>query len=639
VVTVHSGEGKANQYLIRGYNLDHGTDIANFIDDMPVNRPTNAHGQGYSDLNFFIGPLFNSLDYTKGPFFASVGDFGAVASTHVRLIDDLPLQIQTSAGTQGDEEVFVGGTYHLQDGIKLLGALDLAHVDGPSDPPQNYRKIAATVRLSQGTDWDGYSLTGMYYKGQGRNTTDQPERAITEGLIGRFDSLDPSDGNQSERWSVSGHYGYTGDGWKLWSTVYVIHSTMVLWNDFTHLLFDPVHGDQEQQDENRTTAGGIIAATATSRFAGIESDTTIGVQDRYDTEYIDRRHTQDRVVLDFCNDGDGDYSVGEFACTADRVKLNDVAPYIENTTHFLPWLRTIAGVREDLQTATDRSALPSFNFNGSVRGNLFQPKGSIVAGPWYQTELYYSAGRGFHSDDVRGVLQSVPIAGTELASKGAPLLAKTFGEEIGLRNQSIPKLQLQLAVFRQDFRSELDYDQDAGQDDATAPSRREGVEVSAQYHPYSWLELNTDVAFAKARYFEGAGNLVNQFGIVGGNFVSLAPRYTGSVGALIDDLGPWFGGLAERILGPYPLTDGPSQPHAHGYTETNLDVGYKLTPKIKLQLSIYNLLNSHANSAEYYYATDITEAEVAKYGTSGVNDCQVHPLEPISARVTLTALF
>ena len=310
IVTVHSGEAKAYQYLLRGVNLDHGIDFANFVDDMPVNRPSNAHGQGYSDLNFVIPQILAGVDYTKGPYFAELGDFGSVGSEHIRLLDDLPNQISASAGTLGDDEVFAGGTLHFGDGSKLLGAADVSRVDGPYTHPDNFRKIALAARYSQGTDADGYSVTGMYYKGQGRFSTDQPLRAIQSGLIGFYGTLDPTDGAQSSRWSLSGHYGVTGEDWKLAANAYAIHSTQVLWNNFTHFLFDPVNGDQEQQDETRNTFGGTVAYTRSMNFGDIQSDTTFGVQERYDTEYVDRRHTRQRVVLDYCNDGDGDYSVG-----------------------------------------------------------------------------------------------------------------------------------------------------------------------------------------------------------------------------------------------------------------------------------------------------------------------------------------
>jgi outer membrane receptor protein involved in Fe transport len=637
IVTVHSGEAKAYQYLLRGVNLDHGIDFANFVDDMPVNRPSNAHGQGYSDLNFVIPQILAGVDYTKGPYFAELGDFGSVGSEHMRLLDDLPNQISASAGTLGDDELFAGGTLHFGDGSKLLGAADVSRVDGPYSHPDNFRKIALATRYSQGTDADGYSVTAMYYKGQGRFSTDQPLRAIQDGTIGFYGSLDPTDGAQSSRWSLSGHYGITGDDWKLAASAYAIHSTQVLWNDFTHFLNDPLNGDQEQQDETRDTFGGGIAYTRSLTFGDIESDMTVGVQERYDTEYVDRRHTRQRVVLDYCNDGDGDYAIGDHACTADLVNVNDTGPYLSNTTRWLSWLRTTIGVREDYASGDDRGVLTSFS--GSAQGFLFQPKGNVTFGPCYDTEFYISAGKGFHSDDIRGVLGTVPVQGVPFSIGRVPLLARTYGEEFGIRNASIPGLQIQLALFRQDYGSEEIYDQDAGLDQATAPSRRQGFELSAQYHPFDWLELNTDVAVTKARFFKSEAVLQNFYQIAGGTYIANAPSYTLSFGAIIDNLGPWFGGAEIRILGPYPLTDGPANPRGSGYTETNIDIGYKLTDRLKVQMSIFNLFDQKAYSSEFYYATNINAAEVAKYGNAGVNDFQVHPLEPISARFTLTADF
>jgi outer membrane receptor protein involved in Fe transport len=637
IVTVHSGEAKAYQYLLRGVNLDHGIDFANFVDDMPVNRPSNAHGQGYSDLNFVIPQILAGVDYTKGPYFAALGDFGSVGSEHMRLVDDLPDQISASAGTLGDDEVFAGGTLHFDDGGKLLGAADVSRVDGPYTHPDNFRKIALATRYSQGTDADGYSLTAMYYKGQGRFSTDQPLRAIQDGVIGFYSTLDPTDGARSSRWSLSGHYGVTGDDWKLATNAYAIHSTQVLWNNFTHFLFDPVNGDQEQQDETRDTFGGGIAYTRSFTLDDIEFDTTFGVQERYDTEYVDRRHTRQRVVLDYCNDGDGDYSVGNHACTADLVNVSDTAPFISNTTHWLSWLRSTVGIREEYANGDVRSVISSFT--GSAQEFLFQPKGSVTFGPWYNTEFYVSAGKGFHSDDIRGVVGSVPLQGTQLAIGRVPLLARTYGEEFGIRNASIPGLQIQLALFRQDYGSEEIYDQDAGMDQATAPSRRQGFELSAQYHPFDWLELNTDVAVTKARFFKNETTLQNFYRITGGSYIANAPSYTLSFGAIVDNLGPWFGGAEMRILGPYPLTDGPANPRGSGYTETNIDIGYRVTDNFKVQAAIFNLFNQKAYSSEFYYATNIDAAEVAKNGTAGVNDYQVHPLEPISARFTLTYTF
>jgi outer membrane receptor protein involved in Fe transport len=631
VVTVHSGEGKANQYLARGFNLDHGTDIANFVDDMPVNRPTNTHGQGYSDLNFIMPEISNGLEYTKGPYYASVGDFGSVASTHMHLANEIPDQVAVAAGTLGVTNFFAGGTDHFTAQDRLLGGIYYGHVDGPFTHPDNFRKVAGTLRFSHGTDADGYSATAMYFHGEGNMTTDQPLRAIEQGLISRWGSLDPSDGSLSERFSLSGHYGATGDSWKSRSSVYFIRSKMILWNDFTHYLDDPVNSDQEEQYESRTTAGGQSAFTFTQTLGSLQNDMVLGVQVRFDNAYVNRKHTLQRVPLSYCSleQADGGAIPMPAAggiCNADQVHLLDVGPYVEDTTHWTEWLRTVVGFREEYYRAGDRSL--TTGFEGTTHQTLFQPKGSLIFGPFVDTELYLSAGRGFHSDDVRGVFGTVPIAGVPGTAGRTPLLAPTTGVELGVRSNIVPKLSMQLALFRQEFNSELAYDADQGQDSASAPSRREGIELSAEYRPTRWMELNTDLAFSRARY---RGSLAAYE--LDGPFIANAPTFIGSCGVLVDNLGPWFGGLQWRKLGPYPISDGNRFPEDPGYGEFNLDAGYKVSSHLKVQLSIFNVLNTKANSSAYFYTSRLP-GEPA----DGVTGIQVHPLEPISGivKVTLT---
>ena len=632
VVTVHSGEGKANQYLARGFNLDHGTDIANFVDDMPVNRPTNTHGQGYSDLNFIMPELSNGLDYTKGPYYASVGDFGSVASTHMHLANEIPDQVSLAGGTLGVYNAFAGGTGHLSEEDRLAGGIYYGHVNGPFTHPDDFRKVAGILRFSHGTDADGYSATGMYFHGEGNMTTDQPARAVQQGLISRWGSLDPSDGSLSERFSLSGHYGVTGDTWKSSSSAYFIHSKMILWNDFTHYLDDPVNGDQEEQYESRTTAGGQSAFTFTQSFGSVQNDLATGVQLRYDNAYVNRKHTLQRAPLTYCSVEQADggalqVPVAGGICNADQVHLLDVGPYIEDTTHWTGWLRTVLGLREEYYRASDHSL--TSGFSGSDHETLFQPKGSLILGPFAETELYFSAGRGFHSDDVRGVFGTVPLEGVPGSAGRTPLLAPSKGLELGVRSNIVPKLAMQLALFQQDFNSELAYDADAGQDSASAPSRRQGVELSAEYRPLRWIELNTDLAWSKARY---RGDLA-AFGL-DGPYIANAPKFIGSFGVLIDNIGPWFGGLQWRKLGAYPISDGDRFPEDPGYSEFNLDAGYKINEHLKVQLSVYNLFNTHANSSAYYYTSRLP-GEPA----DGVTGLQFHPLEPISAVLKVTALL
>jgi len=635
VVTIHSGEGKANQYLLRGFNLDHGTDFASFVDDMPVNRATNAHGQGYSDQNFLMPQLVQGLDFTKGPFYAAIGDFGAVGSAHVRLTNALADQIEASAGTLGDQTIFAGGTYRIDDNDRVWAAFDFGHVDGPWDPPGNFNKDSFAGRFSHGTDANGYSLTAMYYHSEGLLETDQSIYALQEGLIGRYGTLDPSDASRSERYSLSGHYGAEGENWRFFANLYAIHSTMTLWNDFTHYLFDQVNGDQEQQDETRNTAGTDAAFTWMADFGSIHSDTTIGVQDRYDSVYVDRRHTLERVALGYCERANVDgtaatpYAAVGGACSADRVGLNDLGVYVQNITHWTPWLRTVLGLREENYSASDHSLTEASR--GSKAQDLLQPKGSLIVGPFYKTEVYLSAGTGFHSDDAREVFHTLPYEGVSAAFT-PQLLAKANSQELGVRTSLISKVQIQLAVFQEDFSSEQVYDQDQGEDQASAPSRRQGIEFSAEHHPLPWLELNTDLAWSKARYRGSLTMLEQDFG-VDGPYIANAPSFIGSFGVLIDNLGPWFAGLQWRDLGPYPVNDGQEYPEGKGYSEVNIDAGYKLTAQLKLQASIYNLFNTKADAAAYYYTSRLVP------GGAEVTGLQVHPLEPISGRLTVTYTF
>ncbi len=631
VVSVHSGEGKAYQYLGRGFNLDHGTDLAVFIDDIPINRPTNTHGQGYSDLNFLIPEMLSGLDYTKGTYYPAVGDFGAVASIHLKMANDVPNQIVTSIGTLGDERVAATGTVHLPNGDALLAGGELSHLDGPFNPPNNFRKVAGSLRYVHGTDTDGYSLTGLYYRGQGRFTTDQPDRALQEGLISRFGSLDPTDGNFSERESLSGHYAKYWDGWQLKVNGYGIHSLQTLWNNFTHFLNDPVNGDQEQQDEDRTTVGGAASLTNTTELFGLPTETTIGVQGRYDDEFVDKRHTRQRQVLNYCDFAGVRYVTGHSACNADLVQLGDTGVYGQNLTRWTPWLRTLVGVREEFYNATDRSEITGFKGIGSQ--SLFQPKGSLIFGPWHNTEFYVSAGRGFHSDDVRGVFQTLPLEGIPGVSHRTPLLAKADGEELGVRSHPLPNLDVQLALYQIEFSSELIYDQDMGQDQAQGPTKRRGLEVSAEYRPFPWVELNTDLAFTKARYTTGqpASYALN------GLYVALAPSFIGSFGVIVDNLGPWYGGLQWRILGSYPLNPD-NLVRDPGYSEVNVDVGYKITPSTRVQLSIYNALNQKANAFAYDYVSRLPGEPIGGI-THERQAATFHPLEPLSARFQLTQSF
>ncbi len=416
-VTSHSGEGKANQYLMRGYNLDHGTDLAVSVDGMPVNNPTHAHGQGYTDLNFMVPELATNIKFTKGTYYANQGDFASVGSVHLSYLNRIDDQINVTGGNFGFERVFSAGSVAAGTG-NVLGALELQHYDGPWTSADDQRKVNAVLRYSNGDEHDGVSLTGMFYHGLWNATTDQPARAISEGLIGRFGTLDPSDGGRAQRWSVSSqYYASLGDG-QLDANAYVVNTQLTLWNNFTHFLTDPANGDQEAQTENRYITGGGVSYQLPTQIGGITTDWLTGTRLRYDINNVSRVPTRGRAVLT------ADQNPLDFF-EADRVHLINLSGYAQATTHWTSWFRSVVGMREDYIHGID-----SGTNRGTAGQSLFQPKVSIIFTPAETTELYLSWGRGFHSDDLRGVTQAAATG-----QSGAPLIARQKGEELGVRQQ------------------------------------------------------------------------------------------------------------------------------------------------------------------------------------------------------------
>jgi hypothetical protein len=601
-VTAHSGEGKANQYLLRGFNLDHGTDLATYVDGMPVNMRTHAHGQGYTDLNFMIPELATGVKFTKGPYFAAEGDYSSVGAVRIGYADYLPTQVAASAGTVGDRRVFAAGTHAFGMDDRVLAAGEFVTLDGPWDHPDKLRKTNLALRYSHGEAADGYALTGMYYRGTWNATTDQPERAITLGLISPFGALDPTDGGKAERYSLSARYAHGTRDWRVNAEAYVIKNRLTLWNNFTHFLDDPINGDQEAQNDRRTIWGGSASYTLYRGLMSRESDTTFGVQARYDDIYVDRQRTKARAALS--------------THFADRVKETSIGVYAQNTTFWNTWLRSIVGVREDWFHASDDNLVGGLS--GSESKAIFQPKGSIVFGPWAGTEIYLSAGKGFHSNDTR----AGDTGGPTLTRP--PFLVASRGEEIGVRSILIPHVTAAVTVFQMEFDSELTYNADVGATEAGRPSRRRGVEFTGQYRPFPWLELNANIAISRARYTDADP---------AGPYIEDAPRFVGSAGVLVDNLGPWFGAVQFRDLGAHPLTSD-NAVRSDGYREINASLGYKITPSLKIEVDVYNLTNAKADAADYYYTSRLPGEPAA-----GVDDLHIHPLEPRSARFTVRGTF
>jgi TonB dependent receptor/TonB-dependent Receptor Plug Domain len=653
VATLHSGEGKANQYLMRGYNLDHGTDLATFVDGMPINQPTHAHGQGYTDLNFMIPELADEITYTKGPYYANVGDFGSVGSVRVQYRDTIPDQVSIGAGTLGYQRLFAAGSESLGDG-HLLGALEAQHYDGPFDTPDDQRKENALLRYSEGDEHSGYSLTGMYYHDLWTNTTDIPLRAIYAGVVpNRFGTLNPTDGGRAQRASFSAQYHATIGAGKLSAASYFIYNELHLYNDFTHYLVDPIHGDQEDQFENRHVLGATGDYTLPMTLGPIDDELSMGVLTRYDWLGVGRLPSEDRVPLPAQN------APPSFS-DLDQVYLWSGAAYLQATTRWTTQLRSVLGVRFDYQHGTDVDYLAAlhetdgYTNGGTKEQGLAQPKGSLILTLTPALEFYASAGEGFHSADLRGVNQDKSV---DLGLPNTPLLAAQWGEEFGVRAQPRSDFAFTFALYNLWQQSETIIDPDVGQDSAGPASRRYGFELNVTYQIRRWLEFYGSFSGDHARFTrpfdDGTGHL--------GTYITDAPLATGSLALYLLDLGPWSGGLEYRYLGNYPLSSGPcvnsaavrdfpgvatscataptapGQVNADGFGELNLAAHYAFRSRWRASLGIYNVLNTHAAAAEFWYV-DRLQSEIGEY-PDGRADIHEHPLEPIMARFTISKMF
>ena len=606
VVSQHSGEGKANQFYLRGFNLDHGTDLRTTVDGMLVNQRSHAHGQGWTDVNFMIPELGTLLEYRKGPYYAAEGDFSSAGAVSLQYANTLPSGIASiGLGQNGYARTLLADSPALGDG-HLLYALELAHNGGPFTVSDNYQKKNGVLRYSEGTPGNGFNVTAMAYSATWHATDQIPLRAVQSGVLGRFDAIDQTDGGNSSRYSLSGAWQQSNDEVSTRINAYVIRQKLNLFSNFTYFLDNPVNGDQFNQPDRRTTTGINASQTTTTTLLGRASDVTVGVQFQNDSIANGLSSTAARQVIS--------------TTRADHIKERSLGLYAENKTAWSDGFRTVAGVRADnfhFQLNSDNAAN-----SGTASATKISPKLNLVFGPFSKTEFYTSAGYGFHSNDARGTTLRVEPK-TGLPADKVPPLVRSKGVEIGVRTEAIAGLQSALSVYRLDFDSELTFAGDAGTTEAGRASRRTGFEFSSYYKPTRWLTVDADIAFAKARYrgFDPVGNRIP------GSVEGVA-----SLALAVDKLGPWFGALQLRYFGPRPLVEDNSV-RSKATATLNGRVGYKFNPKLKLELEGFNLTNRRDSAIDYYYPSRL------KAESAPVNDVHFHPIESRSFRLTLVANF
>ena len=607
IVTQHSGDGKANQYFLRGFNLDHGTDFATHVDGMPVNMRSHAHGQGYSDLGFLIPELVQRIEYKKGPYFATEGDFSSAGAARMRLVDSLPNGTASlSLGENGYRRMVV--TDSVAAGAdEVVYGLEVHRNRGPWETPEDLRKYSATVRYVHGGRDDGFSVTAMAYRNTWNATDQVPLRAVEGGLLDRFAGIDDSDGGATSRYSLSWALRKRGAASLTEVDAFAVASSLDLYSNFTYFLDNAEDGDQFTQSERRRMAGLNAAHSWTGSVNGLAMRNKVGLQARADRlAPVGLYHSVLR---------ERSATVRE-----DRVTEASAGVYVENTIAWLPSLRSIAGVRYDAYR---------FDVDSSIEGNsgkasdgVASPRLSLVFGPWKKTELFVNYGKGFHSNDARGTTQTRLVDGSA-ADPVTPLVA-TRGMELGARTEIVPGLQSSLALWRLDIDSELLFIGDAGDTEPSRSSSRRGIEWNNHYIATPWLLFDLDLAMSRARFTQPdpAGERIP------GSLGKVA-----SFGATVTGRGRWSGGLQARYFGPRPLIeDGSVKSRSTALLYGR--IGYAVSRSTRISLDVFNLLNRKASDVDYLYSSRLRGEPAA-----GIEDIHFHPVEPRSVRLTLAHTF
>lgn len=608
IMTQHSGSGKANQMFLRGFNLDHGTDFATFIDGMPVNMRTHGHGQGYTDINFLIPELIRTIEYVKGPYHAELGDFSSAGGAQIQTFKALPQnRISAGAGKNGYLRGLAAASTDFSQGV-VLGAIEATEYDGPwTDIDEDASKINGLLRYSgNGTalDWD---VLFKFYDASWNSADQIPQRAVDNGLISPLGSIDTTVGGETRRASGSAEVAWTSTYAENHISAYVIDYHLQLWSNFTYLLDNPVNGDQFEQLDDRTIYGGEWRADWISGAGNGHLHHHSGIQLRYDDiSAVGLFNTRERQRLS-------------------TTRLDSVDEFSIGAWYELEWLLTerfsaVLGLRADYYDFEVNSDNPANS--GDASDSLVSPKLNLIWTVAPDRELYFSAAGGFHSNDARGTVITVDPK-TGLPADPVDPLVRSWGAETGLRWRWDDRLNSSLALWYLELDSELLYVGDAGATEASRPSQRYGLEFNNYFQLNDHWTLEADFSWTDSSFSDNAPE---------GNHLPGAIDTVVSAAAVLELPSGFFSSLRLRYFGEYPLIEDDSV-RSDGSTMLNLLAGWQLGDW-RLQAEVFNLLDSSDHDVDYFYASRLPgEPE------EGVEDIHYHIFEPRQVRVQLSWVF
>jgi hypothetical protein len=649
IITQHAGGGKANQYYLRGFNLDHGTDFAIFIDNMPLNLPSHAHGEGYSDMNTVIAEFVKRVNFEKGPYYADIGNYGSAGSAHVEYFKTLAQNfIKVEGGTYTYGRTVFGASQKLGLGSLLYGG-EVYYDNGPWVHPDAYTKFNGLLTYSQGDDANGVSITARSYHGKWHSSDQIPVSAVP--LVGLYGTLDPTDGGHSQRYSLQSEWHRQGTNSESKLMAYGFYYDLDLFSDFTYYLVDPIRGDQFEQQDRRWVAGLDAHHTIFSQWFGRKVGNTFGLQLRNDWINNGLYATENRVRMDKTDYNTGDPTPPTLPATRERDRFTDtiVGFYAENKIQWLNKFRSVVALRGDdekfVVTSLAYSASVNAANSGSATKFLPSPKASMIFGPWANTEFYAQGGFSFHSNDGRGATQTVepvsadnPYPNTSCAK--IPPLVQTKGGEIGVRTVAVPHLQSTLALWYLHSNSELMQDGDTGGTSASEQSsNRYGVEWANYYTPLEHLAVDFDLANSRSQFTEideddAAPNSA------GGKRVPEAVGVVISSGISLHDYKGFSTSLRLRYFGPRDLTsDGIFR--SNETVLLNGELGYQIKKKWRVSAEFLNMLDRSDSDIDYAYESRVIPGITSGGSPIGASVFTrvAHPVEPFQVRFALGRSF
>lgn len=629
VISQHSGEGKANQYYLRGFNLDHGTDIAVTVGGIPANMRTHAHGQGYSDINWLIPETVNYVNYRKGTYNADQGDFSTAGAVNMAYFNTLPQSILTLVGgPYGQARFLLAESPTIGKNMHLLYALEYAHEDNTARDPDNYRKYNALVRLSRQVGDAFFDITAQGYQAKWMSSDQIPLRAVQRGDISRFGQIDPTDAGRTHRYVLSSDYARSSERSSTQVSAYAVDYGLRLFSDFTYFLNDPVNRDQFEQTDQRLVLG--LNASHTIHTATV-GDYTIGYQMRNDNiTPVALYSTAAQNVLG--------------TTRIDRIVETSNALYLQTDRHLTKNFRMTAGIRADIYRFNVRDLRPENS--GTITAGMINPKLALAYTASPKTELYADFGTGFHSNDARGVSERVDPGtgsttdpGTGQIVQGATPLVRAVGSELGARLSFNQRLRSTVSLWNLQLGSELIFQGDAGTTSPGRPSHRSGIELANFWSPTPGTTFDLDYSTSAAKFT---------------NIDPVGQHIPGSVKDVLtfgvtQDTSKTFGSIRLRYFGPRPLIEDASV-SSNPTTTISLQVGVKPAKGTKLQFDVFNLLDTKASDIDYYYNSSIpSDPAYTKPGYTGscpigqcgagVPDVHFHPIERRLLRFTLSKQF